>query len=307
VSLTLDALYVLDAIDRRGSFAAAAEELHRVPSAVSYTIQKLEQDLDALVFDRKGHRATLTPAGRALLEEGRHLLRAAEHLESHIKRVATGWESELRIAVEAIIPMQNVLPLLDDFYIENGGTRLRLQREVLGGTWDALSSDRVDLVLGASGEGSAGGGYATSYLGEVDMVFTVAPHHPLAELPEPLTSNQILQHRAVAIADTSRNLPPRSAGLLSGQDVLTVADMPDKVMAQCQGLGVGYLPINWIRRELAEGKLITKEVEGAVHKASLLNAWRSGHQGKALAWFKEKLKDPTILADILADVDHNQG
>ena len=43
--LTLDALAVLDAIDRRGSFAAAAEELHRVPSAVTYQVQKLEEDL----------------------------------------------------------------------------------------------------------------------------------------------------------------------------------------------------------------------------------------------------------------------
>lgn len=302
MSLTLDALYVLDAIDRRGSFAAAAEELHRVPSAISYTIQKLEQDLDVLIFDRRGHRATLTPAGRSLLEEGRHLLRAAEHLEGHIKRVATGWESELRIAVEAIIPMQNVLPLLADFYADNGGTRLRIQREVLSGTWDALTSGRVDLVIGASGEGSPGGGYASMPLGDINMVFAVAPQHPLAGEPEPLTSNQIQQHRAVAIADTSRHLPPRSTGLLSGQDVLTVADMADKVRAQCEGLGVGYLPESWIQPELAQGQLVTKAVEGAIHRAGLVIAWRSGHQGKALAWFLEKLKNPATLAAILADV-----
>ena len=66
--LTLDALIVLDAIDRKGSFAAAAEELHRVPSAITYTIQKLEQGLDVVLFDRSGHRAHLTPAGRKLLE-----------------------------------------------------------------------------------------------------------------------------------------------------------------------------------------------------------------------------------------------
>ena len=49
--LTLDALAVLDAIDRQGSFAAAAEELHRVPSAMTYAVQKLEADLDVLLFD----------------------------------------------------------------------------------------------------------------------------------------------------------------------------------------------------------------------------------------------------------------
>jgi DNA-binding transcriptional LysR family regulator len=78
--LTLDALAVLDAIDRKGSFAAAAEELHRVPSAMTYAVQKLEEDLDVLLFDRRGHRAQLTEAGRELLREGRHLLQAASEL-----------------------------------------------------------------------------------------------------------------------------------------------------------------------------------------------------------------------------------
>ena len=96
--LSLDALLVIDAIDRKGSFAAAAHELHRVPSAVTYTVQKLEQDLDVLLFDRRGHRAKLTPAGHELLNEGRHLLHAAVDLESRVKRVATGWEAELRMA-----------------------------------------------------------------------------------------------------------------------------------------------------------------------------------------------------------------
>jgi DNA-binding transcriptional LysR family regulator len=89
--LSLDALLVLDAIERKGSFAAAADELHRVPSAITYTVQKLEEDLDVQLFDRRGHRAKLTPAGRELLSEGRHLLRAAGDIESRVKRVATGW------------------------------------------------------------------------------------------------------------------------------------------------------------------------------------------------------------------------
>ena len=49
-ALTLEALRVMDAIDRRGSFAAAADELGRVPSALSYTMQKLEEELDVVLF-----------------------------------------------------------------------------------------------------------------------------------------------------------------------------------------------------------------------------------------------------------------
>ena len=131
--LSLDALLVIDAIDRKGSFAAAGHELHRVPSAITYTVQKLEEDLDVLLFDRRGHRAKLTAAGRELLNEGRHLLRAAGELEARVKRVATGWEAELRIAYDSIIPVGAMLLLARQFSTENANTRLRFAPEVLGG------------------------------------------------------------------------------------------------------------------------------------------------------------------------------
>ena len=100
--LSLDALQVLDAIDRRGSFAGAAAELHRVTSAVSYAVQKLEDDLGVLLFDREGHRARLTPTGRLVLERGRELLAAADRLALDARQLHGGWETELRIAVDNV-------------------------------------------------------------------------------------------------------------------------------------------------------------------------------------------------------------
>jgi DNA-binding transcriptional LysR family regulator len=298
--ISLDALLVLDAIDRKGSFAAAAAELHRVPSAVTYTVQKLEQDLDVLLFDRRGHRAKLTPAGRELLEEGRRLLRAAGELESRIKRVATGWEAELKIAYDGIIPPGSVLALAREFYGEACGTRLRLSQEVLGGCWDALVSGRADLVIGAPGDGPAGGGYVTRPLGKVDWVFAVAPDHPLARLPQPLKASDILAHRAVVVADSSRSLPPRTTGLISGQETLTVHDLASKTLAQCMGLGVGNLPRHIAEREAAAGRLVIRETEEPKSSALLFLAWRTSHRGKALAWFTRRLQAPGWLERALA-------
>ena len=172
--LSLDGLQVLDAIERKGSFAAAAAELHRVPSAITYTIQQLEQDLDVPLFDRRGHRAKLTPAGHELLNEGRQLLRAAADLECRIQQVARGWETELRIAVDTVIGVESLFPLVSDFYRETAGvsgTAIRIATEVLGGGWDALASERADLVIGASGDAPSGGGFATLPLGRIQFVF----------------------------------------------------------------------------------------------------------------------------------------
>jgi len=299
MKLSLDALQVLDAIDRRASFAAAAEELFRVPSAITYTVQKLEQDLDVLLFDRRGHRAVLTPAGRELLDQGRHLLRAAGELECRVKRVATGWETELRIAVDDLIRIEWLLPVVAEFYSEQSGTRVRMSGEVLGGTWDALVSNRADLAIGVPGEAPSGGGFTVRPIGTMEFVFAVAPSHPLADAPEPLAREQILAHRAVAVGDTSRNLPPRSVGLLSGQDVLTVPNFDAKVAAQAAGLGCGYLPRFAAMTEAGARRLVIKKVEEPPPEGRPGYAWRSSEKGRALRWFVRRLEDPQVRGALL--------
>src|SRR3954470_20310304 len=136
--ISFEALQVLDAIDRKGSFAGAADDLHRVPSAVTYSVRQLESSLGVELFDRTGHRAVLTDAGQELLTQGRRLLRAAADLECRVQQVAKGWESELRIAVDTVIGVDRLYGIVAEFYGENSGTRLRIAHEVLGGTWDAL-------------------------------------------------------------------------------------------------------------------------------------------------------------------------
>lgn len=303
--LSLDALLVLDAIDRKGSFAAAAHELHRVPSAVTYTVQKLEEDLDVQLFDRRGHRAKLTAAGREMLDEGRVLLRAAGELESRVKRVATGWEAELRVAYDDVIPEHAMLQLAAEFYASQSActTRLRIASEVLGGGWDALASARAELVIGVSGDGPAGGGYVTRLLGETEWVFAVSPHHPLAALPEPLKSEDIQNYRAVTVADSSRNLPPRSSGLLSGQETLSVHNLRAKLLAQCMGLGVGNLPRHAAESAAAAGKLVIKRTQEPKVSQQLFLAWRSAHKGKALQWMVKRLAEKGWLERALQDAD----
>ncbi len=292
LKLSLDALEALDAIDRRGSFAAAAEALHRVPSALTYTMQKLEQDIGVAVFDRSGHRARLTPAGRELLEQGRHLLAAAADLQCRVRRVATGWEAELRIAIDGLLAPEGLLPLCAELAGTQPATRLRITREILDGTWDALATGRADLAIGAPGDGPSGRGFVTRPFAEVDFVFAVAPSHPLAALPDPLRAEDILGHRAIVMGDTSRVLPGRSVGILSGQDTLTVPDLATKIAAHVAGLGCGYLPLPAALPLLSARRLIAKAVEGGKLRERTVLAWHSGEVGRALRWFVKRLEQP---------------
>ncbi len=59
-------LQVIDVVARRGSFSGAAEELHKVPSAISYTVRLIEERLAVELFVRLHRQVKLTPAGSIL-------------------------------------------------------------------------------------------------------------------------------------------------------------------------------------------------------------------------------------------------
>ena len=189
--ISLEALEILDAIARKGSFASAAESLFRVPSAITYNVRKLEEDLGVILFNRSGHRATLTEAGEELLQEGRHLLQAAQELEARVKRVATGVETELTISLSDVLSIEPLLNLINEFYTLGFGARIKVLQEVYGGTWDALVSGRAEISIGIPGDAPTSGGFSVKPMGILPFVFAVAPSHPLAMINRPLENQDV--------------------------------------------------------------------------------------------------------------------
>jgi DNA-binding transcriptional LysR family regulator len=122
--ISLDALLTVDTIARRGSFSAAAKELFRVPSTISYTVSKLEEDLGVQLFERFGPRVVLTAAGEELLKEGRYLLKAAGDLESRVRRVASGWETELSIGMDSMLTPSGLQADIEAFYTVTSRSRV---------------------------------------------------------------------------------------------------------------------------------------------------------------------------------------
>lgn len=301
--LSLEALQIIDAIARKGSFAAAASELQRVPSALTYSVRKLEEDLDVLLFDRRGYRAKLTAAGEELLEHGRDLLDAASELERRVQRTGRGWEVEIRLALDNVIAFERLIPLIQDFDREMSGTRLRFSFGILSGVWEALLQGRADIVLGVTGPDlvRANPNLRCKHVINLEWVFAVAPEHPLAKLPEPLAASDIRQHRVVAVGDSGHSLPSQNYGLLSGQETLTVATSRDKLLAQVAGLGCGHLPLRLAAPWLAQGRLVAKQTQHPKPPDSLHLGWRKSAQGKCSKWFLQRLSDPEVLQALLGE------
>ena len=119
---------------------------------------------------------------------------------------------------------------------------------------------------------------------------------PLASVMRPLTSNDLLSHRVVSVADTAQRLPPRTVGLLLGQDTLTVPSLTEKFALQVAGLGIGYLPEPWVRKAVSAGLLVEKTVEEQRPQENFYLAWRTGEQGAALEWWIERLRGIDLLS-----------
>ncbi|MBI3153811.1 MAG: LysR family transcriptional regulator [Burkholderiales bacterium] len=313
--LTPEALAMIDTIARSGSFAAAAREMGKVPSALTYSVRQLEDALDVLLFDRSSRQARPTAAGEELLAEGRRLLQEMDAVANRVRRVASGWETELAISVEDIVSQTTIFELVEAFCGVCGlegatgaaagaagsgpATRLRLRSDVLAGTWEALVSGHVDLAIGVGGDFAHGAGIETRPLGPMEFVFCVAPHHPLARRGgggDALGDAELVHHRAVAVADSAQRLNRITVNLLPGQDVLTVASMRAKLEALLRGLGCGYLPEPWARPHLETGRLVALPTARGERKATLHYAWRAERGraglGRALQWWLAQLERP---------------
>lgn len=285
----LDVLIILDALEKEGSFAAASAKLFKTPSALSYTVHKLESDLNIQILDRTGHRARFTRTGQMLLEKGRDVLHAVRELEKQAIKLHQGWENELVIGVDDTFPFSLLAPLIEAFYARHSVTRLKFINGVLAGSWEALIQGRADIIVGALHEPPQLSAFGFACLGKLEQVFVVAPHHPLAQEAEPINRRVIKNYRAIVVGDNSLPGCAVSSQLLDDQEAITVFDFKTKLELQINGLGCGYLPRYLAQRFIESGALIEKQVLAQTSDESVWIGWNEQTAGLASAWWRQEI------------------
>ena len=303
--LTLDALQVLDSIERKGSFAAAAKELYRVPSAITYRIKKLEEQLNIKLFDRSLQKAQLTPTGKLLLDRGRDILQQVQRLEEQSRQLESGWELELRIVIDTLMPIAPLWPAIKELQQQRPWLNIKVMEEVLSGSWEALVDQRADLVIGLTGDAPAGGYWQLNNLGSLQTHLYCAASHPASALINIDISGQVIDSQAlvqfvhIAISDSARQLQARSIGLMGLKQFLYVANMEQKYQALINGVGITHLP-DYIAADALENGLIRKIPTSSPHHHTLNIAWPKNNSGKAGQWLREKIECEHLFADMFS-------
>ena len=252
MKLTLDGVEALEAIAETGSFAAAAKRLHKVQSAVSYQVRHLEEVLGVALFDRSGHRATLTAPGQAMLDEGRLLLARARRMEVMAERFAAGAEPRLLVVVDGALPTGPLLEALAALGASTA-THVQLRTEYLNGVVRKYDELRADIMVTlVAPEGAVLERVSLPPLG---FVLVATPEHPVLREGD-CDLSALQRHLELSVHDSDEQTGAKDTNLIPGARVFYVGDFASKKEGLLRGLGLGWMPVHAVSAELAAGRLV---------------------------------------------------
>ncbi len=263
--ISLDQWQALIAVIEEGSYARGAERLNKSKSTVSYAVNKIEELLNIKVFELVGRRAELTSIGLALSRQGKLILSQASLVEERASYLASGWEPQLRLAIEVIFPQQLLLECLQTFTSIAMSPPIELYESVLGGTEELLQNNEVDLAICSQ----VPNGFVGDKLMHIEFIAVAAPSHPLHQIGQNLLLSDLRKHHQLVTRDSGSKREPLASWDVS-EPRITVSNINTSIRAVTMGLGFAWFPKESIHNELENGLLKPLPLEqGAEHWTTL--------------------------------------
>lgn len=268
------------------NFQTAAERVHVSLSSLSKRLAELEAALGQRLFDRSGHKAVLTEAGRRLLPAALEVLNAVAALEHRLAerqalaghcRFGVGdlsaltWLPAFVAAVRRQHPRLTLEPCVDV-----GGV---LERRLADGDFDfaviAGRSSRSELLSQPVGAAHFAWAAAPGLLGRGRAsVAALLQRHPLVTLPPEAGTTRLLDDWWLA------------QGLASAGERILCNSWAAVAGMLREEVGVGFLPEGWIER-LGLRRIGARSALGALHYAF---QWRRGDTRSLLPALREQVE-----------------
>ena len=204
------------------TFHRAAEAIHLSQSALSRSIQALEQELGAPLFDRTGHRTQVTPFGRSLVHRAQRLLFEANELQREMTLLRSGDFGSISIGISPTPASVCLRPCLSA--LAKAHPRLRVIAAV-GRTQeiiDDLRDEKYDLAIVDVSAVDDPGGLNIELLAPLPGGFLCRREHPL--LDSKRVSIGDLQRYPIACSPVSKSFAKRMV------EVFGPAGHPDRLI-----------------------------------------------------------------------------
>lgn len=288
---SLDHLRCFLAVVEEGSFNRAAQKLGRAISVVSYAISQLESQLDVRLFDREGSRKPqLTEAGKALLSEARAVSDDVDCLLAKVRSLHQGLEAELSFAVDVMVPVSVLAPLLSAFQVMFPTVPLRLHVEALGAVAALVLDGKATLAI-AGPDIVDMPELQRETIGEVELVPVAAPSHPLA-MAGTILPGETRKHLQLVLTDRSPLTAGRDFSVFSPRS-WRLADLGAKHALLKEGIGWGSMPRHRIKADLDSGALVELRLpERPALDYALVALWRKDcPPGPAAVWVLDEMRE----------------
>jgi LysR family glycine cleavage system transcriptional activator len=294
--LAVGPLRAFEAVARRLSFRAAAEELHLTQPAVSRQIRALEGELGAPLFSRGTRHVELTGAGNALL---RAVASALDRLDATVRQIRSSAGREpVTVTTFASFASLWLIPRLHGFQALHPDIDIRIS------TNNRLADPddpEVDLGLRYCHPDQAGPD-AEPMFGEV-LTPACAPalarslrrtedlaHHTLLEEDDHRPSAEFLSWRHWLERHAPAGLEPQRWVYLNFTH--------QQIQAALAGQGVALARVALVGEALARGELV--EPFGAARRVTSpfsywLVRWRAGHERAAVQAFEAWVLEQAAL------------
>lgn len=252
MSFTVEEARTLEIFARSGSIAKTAEIMHKASSAIVYALDSIEEKSGIPVFDRSKYRTTLLPSGERLLETAKKLLHAADEMSAVCSEISNGWEPDLKVIVEGVVPMRPVFQALRAVSLKKVSTRFHVYSEHLSDVAQKFEAQAAHFMITLIPP--ADQTLESLPLFEVPAILVAAKNHPV--LKEKIRNAQSLARYPIL---TVRGSDPRLATSTAGLELSTTIQLNDfhaKKEAILAGLGFGWLPEYLIQSELKAKSLV---------------------------------------------------
>lgn len=249
----VDHLRAFCTIADHGSLTAAARELRRPISSVSYSLAQLEEQCGFALLGRGSHRAELTERGRVLLAEARSVVERAHSFATHAESLEKGEETRLRVLVDVLFPRADLNRTLQVFARDHPHARFQFFNSSLATLWDDLRQGNFDFALTLAA--AIPSDISARHLGSETLGPVCAAGHRLAGLPQPLSMRAFDRERQIYYVG-SPQIDMERVGRLFSTDVWTVNDVESIKSMVAAGLGWCFSAGRTFEREIARGEVV---------------------------------------------------
>ena len=249
------AMSVFVTVIEQGSMQAAAEKLAMTPSAITQSIQKLEQQLKIKLLNRTTRKISLTEVGEVFYQHASQMQKSAENALKSVELLRSSPIGTLRISCPSGLTRSPLIQALKLILEEHADFNMELsfKDEAVD-----LIEERIDIAL-RIGTRALGDNMIARHIYDVKLAI-VAHKDYLAKHFVPQTPDELYQLDWIHFTSLNPeylqlSCPTGKAHIKPNYRIKTNTLLASQDLT-LQGMGISIQPMLEIEKELADGMLV---------------------------------------------------